>query len=97
MWTNEKANSSELTLFAEEAAAWLETRRSYIARTTFRDYGIFIKTSLLAREVAELHREKMELLEENASLKKGLAFMLGRYFSPGDCRSCPFSCQGDEQ
>jgi hypothetical protein len=31
--------------------------------------------------VADLHREKPELLEENASLKKGLAFMLGRYFS----------------
>lgn len=27
--------------------------------------------SLLAREVADLHREKMELLEENASLKEG--------------------------
>jgi len=34
--------------------------------------------------VAELHREKMELLEENASLKKGIEFLLGRYFSPGD-------------
>ena len=53
--------------------------------------------SLLAREVAELHREKMELLEENASLKKGLEFLLGRYFSSGDCSSCPFSCQRDEQ
>jgi len=39
------------------------------------------KGPLLAREVAELHREKMELLEENASLKKGLEFLLGRYFS----------------
>jgi hypothetical protein len=53
--------------------------------------------SLLAREVTELHREKTELLEENASLKKGLEFLLGRYFSPGDCSSRPFSCQGDEQ
>ncbi len=52
---------------------------------------------LLAREVAELHREKMELLEENASLKKGLEFLLGRYFSPGDCSSCSFSCSIDEQ
>jgi hypothetical protein len=46
--------------------------------------------SLLAREVAELHREKTEFLEENASLKKGLEFLLGRYFSRGDCSSCPF-------
>ena len=53
--------------------------------------------SLLAREVADLHREKMELLEENASLKKGLEFLLGRYFSPSDCSSCPFSCPLDEQ
>ena len=52
---------------------------------------------LLAREVAELHREKMELLEENASLKKGLEFLLGRYFSPDDCSSCPWSCRPDEQ
>jgi hypothetical protein len=53
--------------------------------------------SLLAREVAELHREKTELLEENASLKKGLDFMLGRYVSLGDCNSCRFSCPLDEQ
>jgi hypothetical protein len=53
--------------------------------------------SLLAREVAELHREKMELLEENASLKKGLDFLLGRYSSPGDCKACRFSCLLDEQ
>ena len=53
--------------------------------------------SLLAREVAELHREKMELLEQNASLKKGLEFLLGRYSSPGDCSSCRFSCSRDEQ
>jgi hypothetical protein len=53
--------------------------------------------SLLAREVAELHREKMELLEENASLKKGLDFLLGRYVSLGDCNSCRFSCPLDEQ
>jgi len=33
--------------------------------------------SILAHEVAKLHREKMELLEENASLKKGLEFLLG--------------------
>jgi hypothetical protein len=51
--------------------------------------------SLLAREVAELHREKMELLEENASLKKGLEFLLGRYFSPGE--SSPYLCHRDEQ
>ncbi len=44
-------------------------------------YQIDEKGPLLAREVAELHREKMELLEENASLKKGLEFLLGRYFS----------------
>jgi hypothetical protein len=36
--------------------------------------------SLLACEVAELHREKMEFLEENASLKKDLEFLLGRTF-----------------
>ena len=29
------------------------------------------------------------LLEENASLKKRLKFLLGRYFSPGDSSSCP--------
>ena len=50
---------------------------------------------VLAREVAELHRQKMELLEENARLQKGLEFLLGRYFSPGDCSSCP--CPLDEQ
>jgi hypothetical protein len=54
-------------------------------------------TSLLSHEVAELHREKLELLEENASLKKGLEFLLGRYSSPDDCGSCPFSCQRDEE
>jgi hypothetical protein len=37
--------------------------------------------SLLAREVAKLHREKTELLEENSSLKKGLEFLLGRLAS----------------
>jgi hypothetical protein len=37
---------------------------------------------VLAREVAELHREKAELLEENARLQKGLEFLLGWYFSP---------------
>jgi hypothetical protein len=46
-------------------------------------------TSILAREVADLHREKLELLKENASLKKGLEFLLGRYPSPGDCSACP--------
>jgi hypothetical protein len=50
-----------------------------------------------APEVAELHREKTELLEENASLKKGLDFMLGRYVSLGDRNSCRFSCPLDEQ
>ena len=54
-------------------------------------------TSLLAREVAELHREKAELLEVNARLRKGLEFLLGRYFSPGDCSSRPFSCPLGEQ
>ena len=49
------------------------------------------------REVAELHREKAELLEENASLKKGLEVLLGRYFSPGGCGSCPVSCPLDQQ
>jgi len=39
---------------------------------------------VLAREVAELHREKMELLDENASLKK-VEFLFGRFFSPGGC------------
>jgi len=53
--------------------------------------------NLLAREVAELHHEKLELLKENASLKKGLEFLLGWYFSPGDCSSCPRSCPLDEQ
>jgi hypothetical protein len=52
---------------------------------------------LLAREVAELHREKMELLEENARLQKGLEFLLGRYVSPGDCSSHPFSYPLDER
>jgi hypothetical protein len=32
--------------------------------------------------VAELHREKTELLEENARLQKGLEFLLGWYSSP---------------
>jgi hypothetical protein len=32
--------------------------------------------------VAELHREKAELLEENARLQKGLEFLLGWYSSP---------------
>ena len=53
--------------------------------------------SLLAREVAELHREKMELFEENARLQKGLEFLLGWYFSPGDYSSCPCSSPLDEQ
>ena len=53
--------------------------------------------SLLAREVAELHREKAELLEENARLQKGLEFLLGRYVSPGDCSSGPVFCPLDEQ
>jgi hypothetical protein len=50
---------------------------------------------LLAREVAELHREKAELLEVNARLKKGLEFLLSRYFSPGE--SGPCLCHRDEQ
>jgi len=49
------------------------------------------------REVAELHREKAELHEENASLKKGLEFLLGRYFSPGDCSSLLSPAAIDEQ
>jgi len=53
--------------------------------------------SLLAREVAELHRKKLELLEENARLQKGLEFLLDRYSSPGDRSLCPFSCPLDEQ
>jgi hypothetical protein len=53
-------------------------------------------TSLLAREVAELHREKMALLEENAS-KKGLEFLLDRYSPPSACHSCCSSCVQDEQ
>jgi hypothetical protein len=56
-----------------------------------------VSAQLLAREVAELHREKTELLEENARLQKGLEFLLGWYFSPGDCSSCPRSCPLDEQ
>jgi hypothetical protein len=52
---------------------------------------------VLAREVAELRCEKTQLLEENASLKKGLDFMLGRYVSPDDCNSCRLSCPLDEQ
>jgi hypothetical protein len=40
---------------------------------------------------------KMALLAENASLKKGLEFLLSRYFSPGDCGSCSFSCPLDAQ
>jgi hypothetical protein len=47
--------------------------------------------------VAELHREKTQLLEENASLKKGLDFMPGRYVSPDDCNSCRLSRPLDEQ
>jgi len=39
----------------------------------------------------------VRLIEENASLKKGLEFLLGRYFSPGDCSSCPLSCPLVEQ
>jgi hypothetical protein len=54
-----------------------------------------VSAQLLAREVAELHREKMELLKENARLQKGLEFLLGRYFSPGDCSPRP--CPLDEQ
>jgi hypothetical protein len=53
--------------------------------------------AVLAREVAELHREKMELLEENASLKKGLEFLLDRYSPPSACHSCCSSCVQDEQ
>jgi hypothetical protein len=53
--------------------------------------------ALLAREVAEPQREKMALLEENASLKKGLEFLRDRYSPPSDCNSCPFSCPLDEQ
>ena len=45
---------------------------------------------------SELHREKAELLED-ARLQKGLEFLLGRYFSPGGCGSCPVSCPLDEQ
>jgi hypothetical protein len=56
-----------------------------------------VPASLLAREVAELHHEKAELLEENARLQKGLEFLLGRYFSPSDCNSCRFTCPLDEQ
>jgi hypothetical protein len=44
------------------------------------DSGNTPAVSLLAREVAR----KDELPEENASLKKGLEFLLGRCFSPGD-------------
>ena len=53
--------------------------------------------SLLAREVAELHREKAELLEENARLQKGLEFLLDRYSPPSGRSSCCFSCGQDEQ
>jgi hypothetical protein len=53
--------------------------------------------SLLAREVADLHREKIELLGENATLQKGLEFLLGRYSPPSGCSSCCFSCAQDEQ
>jgi hypothetical protein len=52
---------------------------------------------LLAREVAHLHREKVELLEENARLQKGLEFLLERYSPPSACHSCCFSCAQDEQ
>ena len=55
------------------------------------------KASLLAREVAELHCEKMELLEENARLQKGLEFLLDRYSPPSACHTCRFSCAQDEQ
>ena len=37
-------HSAELTLFAEEAAAWLETRRPFLAPATFKNYGVYIKT-----------------------------------------------------
>ena len=53
--------------------------------------------SLLAREVAELHREKAELLEVNARLQKGLEFLLDRYSPPSACHTCRFSCAQDEQ
>jgi hypothetical protein len=36
-------------------------------------------------------------VEENASLKKGAEFLLGRHFLPGDYSSHPFSCPLDEQ
>jgi hypothetical protein len=49
------------------------------------------------REVAELHHEKTQLLGENASLKKGLEFLLGRYFSADGCGLCHVSCPLDEQ
>jgi len=48
-----------------------------MARTLFCYPG-----DVLACEVAELYREKAELLEDNARLQKGLEFLLGRYFSP---------------
>jgi len=32
-----------------------------------------------------------------ASLKEGLELPLGRYFSLGDCSSCPFSCPLNER
>ena len=50
------------------------------------------RAKLLAREVVELRREKVELLEENTRLKKGLDFLLERYFPPATCH-----CVQDEQ
>ena len=35
--------------------------------------------------------------EKNASLKKGLDFVLGRYVSPEDCNSCRHSGPHDQQ
>jgi len=46
---------------------------------------------------SELHREKAELLEENARLQKGLEFLLARYSPPSGCSSSCFSCVQDEQ
>jgi hypothetical protein len=53
---------------------------------------------VLAREVAELHREKMELLEENASLEERSRVSAWPVLFAWELyRSCPFSCQRDEQ
>jgi hypothetical protein len=49
----------------------------------------FSRKRIVTLQVGEvggsLQPDKAELLEENASLKKGLEFLPGRYFSPGDC------------